>query len=127
MKTTIFCTVATLLASIFSSTFALDLKSEHAGGVISRMHGSFTDGVLHNGTASGRMVALGNGMLQLSAVIRMITVTHINSPETGYVTFPPGRHAKAAVLYMTDIFGLELINNKLSVHALPPHSCSNQA
>ncbi|KAM0723281.1 hypothetical protein Q7P37_001482 [Cladosporium fusiforme] len=90
MRTDIFCTAATLLAG---SANALNLKSEHAGGVFSRVHGSSADGVLHNGTASGRTVALGN--------------------ETGYVTFPPGGRAKAAVLYMTDIFGLDLINNKL--------------
>jgi hypothetical protein len=33
--------------------------------------------------------------------------------ETGYVSYPPGHNAKAAVLYLTDIFGNALINNKL--------------
>jgi len=35
--------------------------------------------------------------------------------ETGYVAYPPHHQAKAAVLYLTDIFGNALINNKLSV------------
>lgn len=65
MRTNILCVAATLLASGVSSANTLNLKSEHAGGVFSRVHGSSTDGVLHNGTASGRDVSLGNGMSHL--------------------------------------------------------------
>lgn len=63
MKTDIYYTAAALLASGINTANALNLKSEHAGSVISRVHGSTPDGVLHNGTASGRTVSLGNGML----------------------------------------------------------------
>lgn len=63
MRADIFYTAATLLASGTNTANALNLKSEHAGSVISRVHGSTPDGILHNGTASGRTVSLGNGML----------------------------------------------------------------
>jgi hypothetical protein len=43
-------------------------------------------------------------------VIQDTQLTHV---ETGYVSYPPGHNAKAAVLYLTDIFGNALINNKL--------------
>jgi len=95
MRATItWAAAATLLAS---SVSGLDLKAEHAGGIFNRIHGGHScpedDGVINNGTTVGETVSLGN--------------------ETGYVSYPPGHHAKAAVLYLTDIFGNALINNKL--------------
>jgi len=93
MKLDLTLAAAALLAG---GVNGLDLKAEHAGGVISQVHGGkhfADDGVINNGTASGQTVSLGN--------------------ETGYVSYPPGHQAKAAVLYLTDIFGNALINNKL--------------
>jgi hypothetical protein len=49
-------------------------------------------------------------------VIQHTQLTHV---ETGYVSYPPGHNAKAAVLYLTDIFGNALINNKLYAQRLP--------
>jgi hypothetical protein len=52
----------------------LDLKAEHAGGVISRVHGGkhwSDDGVINNGTASGETVSLGNGMILRTACERL--------------------------------------------------------
>lgn len=56
-------TVAALLAG---GVNGFDLKDEHAGGVIHRVHGGQSysdDGVINNGTASGQTVSLGNGMV----------------------------------------------------------------
>ena len=63
MKLDLTLAVAALLAG---GVNGLDLKDEHAGGVIHRVHGgkSFSDdGVINNGTASGQTVSLGNGMI----------------------------------------------------------------
>ena len=53
---------------------ALDLKAEHAGSVISRVHGGkhwSDDGVINNGTASGETVSLGNGINLLATYQRL--------------------------------------------------------
>jgi hypothetical protein len=52
----------------------LDLKAEHAGGVINRVHGGKSysdDGVINDGTPSGKTVALGNGTITSAALQRL--------------------------------------------------------
>lgn len=53
-------------ALLTGSVKALELKAEHAGGVINRVHGGghfVDDGVINSGTPSGQTVSLGNGMI----------------------------------------------------------------
>jgi len=52
----------------------LNLKAEHAGGVINRVHGGkyySDDGVINDGTPSGKTVALGNGMILYPVLQRL--------------------------------------------------------
>ena len=52
-------------ALLASGVNALNLKAEHAGGVINRVHGGkflSDDGVINDGTPSGQDVSIGNGM-----------------------------------------------------------------
>ena len=70
----------------------LDLKAEHAGGVISRVHGGkhwSDDGVINNGTASGETVSLGNGMI-LSTRCQMVYAYNRRNRICCVPASPPG-------------------------------------
>lgn len=69
MKLDITLAAAALLAS---GVNGWGLKDEHAGGVINRVHGGkpfSDDGVINDGTPSGKTVSLGNGTT-ISAALR---------------------------------------------------------
>jgi hypothetical protein len=71
MKLDLTLAAAALLAS---GVNGFDLKAEHAGGVINRVHGGksfLDDGVINNGTPSGQTVPLGNGMILSAALVRL--------------------------------------------------------
>ena len=71
MKLDLTLAAAALLASAVNGW---DLKDEHAGGVINRIHGgkSFSDdGVINDGTPSGKTVSLGNGTTTSAALQRL--------------------------------------------------------
>ena len=52
----------------------LNLKAEHAGGVINRVHGGkflADDGVINDGAPSGKDVSIGNGMILCATLQRL--------------------------------------------------------
>jgi len=95
-----------LTASVVSGALSLpgsSLKYEHAGGVFSKPHsfGGCVGGVLHDVEPRGS--------------------TKVYDGETIYATSPPGRYGhgnSSAVIYVTDIFGLGIPNNKLLADSL---------
>ena len=73
MKLDLTLATAALLAS---GVNGLNLKAEHAGGVINRVHGGkflSDDGAINDGTPSGKDVPIGNGMI-FSAVHQRLFV-----------------------------------------------------
>lgn len=59
------------VALLASGVNGWGLKDEHAGGVINRVHGGkyfSDDGVINDGTPSGKTVSLGNGMMLSTAL-----------------------------------------------------------
>ncbi|KAK4629486.1 Hydrolase pyvD [Fulvia fulva] len=106
MKSTFIQIAAALLATT-SNVLAHgepDLRHEHAGDVFSKTHGGswHLNGVLHNGNSTGQTKSIGG--------------------ETLYLAYPRGYGRKTktdtAILYLTDIFGNALVNNRLLADSL---------
>jgi len=91
---------ATLLSLIL--TVSAGLGQEHAGGLFQHYHGGQQqceeDGVVHNGNSTGQIVEIDG--------------------ETLYLAYPRGRSTEYAIIYFTDIFGLQLVNNRLLADSL---------
>jgi len=81
-----------------------DLKYEHAGDVFKSVHGggSCLSGVLHGNESSGVTKSIGG--------------------ESLYLAYPPHysktNKTDTAILYLTDIFGVQLVNNRLLADSL---------
>ncbi|TID27719.1 dienelactone hydrolase family protein [Venturia nashicola] len=69
------------------------LAYEHPGSVFRQMQPSCGGGVLHDGNSTGEYRDFGG----------------INT----YLSYPPSKKTDVAILYLTDIFGLPLVNNRL--------------
>ncbi|KAI5366263.1 Putative dienelactone hydrolase, alpha/Beta hydrolase [Septoria linicola] len=94
---------STLLAgaSLVSAHGEPDLKHEHAGDVFRKFHGKqcYIDGPASNGSSTGVTKSIGG--------------------EDLYLAYPKRHHkSSAAILYLTDIFGVQLVNNRLLADAL---------
>ena len=89
MKLDLTLAAAALLAT---GVNGLNLKAEHAGGVINRVHGGkflSDDGVINDGTPSGKDVSIGNGII-LCAILhwymsntRRNWIRHVPSSPSG--------------------------------------------
>jgi len=107
MKFSTFVLLATAVTGTVASRPGSSLRFEHPGRVFSKSHsqGCCVQGVVHDEEPRGHLEEY--------------------SDETLYITSPPrrygGRHgmdASAAIIYLTDIFGLGIPNNKLLADSL---------
>lgn len=107
------------LASLLLATadeFA-PLVHEHAGRLFAHANhkSNCVDRVLHSNTSAGRFEAVRGGMYSFTLLpmcVAFLTKDQVNT----YLAYPPGRPKNStdvAILYLTDIFGLPLINNLL--------------
>ncbi|KPI38143.1 Protein AIM2 [Cyphellophora attinorum] len=92
---------AALLITTASAFGEPNPSHEHAGDVFQYFHGFrhwFDDGVINNGTPAGETVELGG--------------------ENVYLSYPRRNQTEYGILYLTDIFGNALVNNKLLADSL---------
>ncbi|KAK5072404.1 hypothetical protein LTR51_005040 [Lithohypha guttulata] len=77
-----------------------DLKHEHAGDVFHYFRGGqcYDEGVINNGTPVG--------------------MTEQINGESLYLSYPRNENQSVAILYLTDIFGNALVNNRLLADSL---------
>merc|ERR1711939_502218 len=107
MKFSTFALLATAVTGTVASRPGSSLRSEHPGRVFSKSHsqGCCVQGVVHDEEPRGHLEEYND--------------------ETLYITSPPRRYgsrhgmdASAAIIYLTDIFGLGIPNNKLLADSL---------
>ncbi|KAL3426366.1 dienelactone hydrolase [Phlyctema vagabunda] len=91
------CAVIAVLGLNGSASMAtLDsaaLKHEHAGELFSSVSSKCIDGVLTGGNSTGKYKEIDGVNL--------------------YLAYPPKKKPEVAILYLTDIFGVQLVNNRL--------------
>ncbi|KAK3674089.1 hypothetical protein LTR78_005936 [Recurvomyces mirabilis] len=79
-----------------------DIKNERSGDLFRQLHWGqhwdVEDGVIHDGNSTG--------------------VTVQAEGETLYLAYPRGGSTENAIVYFTDIFGLQLVNNRLLADSL---------
>ncbi|SMY22677.1 unnamed protein product [Zymoseptoria tritici ST99CH_1A5] len=103
MKNTFTLLTAAVLAGVSFVTAhgGISLKHEHAGEMFSKVHRGkcYPDGVVNTGNSTGEMVTVGG--------------------ESLYLAYPDEcETTENAIVYFTDIFGVQLLNNRLLADSL---------
>lgn len=111
----------TLAACSSSFVAALGLKQEHVGDLFKTIHHGGhrwpANGVINTGTPTGQNLTLNGGMVAQNLKLQVMRL--ISVQETFYLAYPHNKKTNIAILYLTDIFGNALVNNRLYVVLSP--------